>query len=71
MPARPRRAFHVPDHAGTRYAIVTDGETTSTSIEISNLRPARNQGSVGGYREIMLDQIFGHIAPDGTLAPDP
>ena len=26
--------------------------------QISDLRPARNQGSVGGYREIMLDQLF-------------
>ena len=26
---------------------------------LSNLRPARNQGSVGGYREIMMDQLFG------------
>jgi zinc protease len=26
---------------------------------LSNLRPARNQGTVGGYRDIMLDQLFG------------
>ena len=28
------------------------------SCSVSNLRPARNQGSVGGYRDIMLDQLF-------------
>ena len=44
---------------GTRYAIVTDKETTATAVALSDLRPARNQGSVGGYRDIMLDQLFG------------
>jgi zinc protease len=57
-PARPRPAFDVPDHAGTRYAIVTDKEMTATAVALSDLRPARNQGSVGGYRDLMLDQLF-------------
>ena len=57
-PLRPRPIFDVPDHPATRYAIVTDKEATQTMVQISNLRPARNQGSVGGYREIMLDQLF-------------
>jgi zinc protease len=58
-PARPRPAFDVPDHPGTRYAVVTDKETTETQVELTDLRPARNQGSVGGYREVMMDQLFG------------
>ena len=57
-PERPRPAFDVPEHPGTRYALVTDKETTSTVVELSSLRPARNQGTVGGYRDIMLDQLF-------------
>jgi zinc protease len=57
-PARPRPAFDVPDHPGTRYAVISDKETTATAVQISDLRPARNQGSVGGYRTIMLDQLF-------------
>lgn len=57
-PERPRPVFDVPDHPATRYAIVTDKETTRTTVEISDLRPARNQGTVGGYRDIMLDQLF-------------
>jgi len=57
-PRRPRPIFDVPEHAGTRYTIVTDRESTATSVEISDLRPARNQGSVGGYRDIMRDQLF-------------
>ncbi len=57
-PERPRPEYDVPEHAGTRFAIVTDKETTNTAVELSDLRPARNQGSVGGYRDIMLDQLF-------------
>jgi zinc protease len=57
-PERKRPAFDVPEHRGTRYTIVTDKEATQTAVQISDLRPARNQGSVGGYREIMIDQLF-------------
>src|SRR5207302_11511367 len=55
---RPRPTFDVPEHRGTRYAIVSEKETTATAVQISDLRPARNQGSVGGYRDLMLDQLF-------------
>jgi len=57
-PERPRPAYSVPDHAGARYAIVTDKETTKTTIEFSDLLPTRNQSSVGGYRGQILDQLF-------------
>jgi len=60
-PQRPRPAFTVPDHAGTRYTIVADKEMTSTAVAISDLRPARRQDTVGGYREIMRDQLFGSM----------
>jgi zinc protease len=60
-PARPRPVFDVPERPGTRYTIVSDRETTATAVAISNLRPARNQGSVGGYRDLMLDQLFGSM----------
>ena len=43
-PERPRPAFDVPDKPGTRYAVVTDKETTATLVQLSDLRPARNQG---------------------------
>jgi zinc protease len=58
-PARPRPDFDVPDHPGTRYTVVTDKETPATEVELTDLRPARNQGSVGGYRDVMMDQLFG------------
>jgi zinc protease len=57
-PERPRPAFDVPDHPGTRYAVMTDKETTATQVDLTDLRPARNQGSVGGYRALMVDQLF-------------
>jgi len=57
--AKPRPAYDVPDKATTRFALVTDREITATAVAVSNLRPARNQGTVGGYRDIMLDQLFG------------
>ena len=63
-PERPRPAFDVPDHPATRYAVVTDKETTATAVEIGDLRPARNQGSVGGYRELMIDQLFAAMLGD-------
>jgi len=55
---RPRPVFDVPDRPATRYAVVTDQETTATGVLFTNLRPARNQGTVGGYRDIMMDQLF-------------
>jgi zinc protease len=63
-PERPRPAFDVPEHAGTRYAVVTDQESTDTIVSLSNLRPARNQGTVGGYRDILKDQLFAQMLGD-------
>ncbi len=57
-PVRARPAFDVPEQQATRYAVIADKETTATIVELSDLRPARNQGSVGGYRDIMCDQLF-------------
>ncbi|HMF93128.1 MAG TPA: insulinase family protein [Vicinamibacterales bacterium] len=57
-PERPRPFFDVPEHSGTKFAVVTDKETTATAVELSDLRPARNQGTVGGYRDIIRDQLF-------------
>src|SRR5262245_41907721 len=61
---RPRPAFDVPERPGTRHVIVTDQESTNTVVSLSNLRPARNQGSVGGYREILKDQLFAAMLGD-------
>ncbi len=58
-PSRPRPAIDVPERPGTRYTVITDKETVATSVGISNLRPARPQDTVGGYRQIMMDGLFG------------
>ena len=55
---RPRSSFDVPEKPGTRYLTVTDKETTATTVRVTDLRPARNQGTVGGYRDILRDQLF-------------
>jgi zinc protease len=65
--SRARPAFDVPDRPGTRYTVVSDKETTATAVALSDLRPARNQETVGGYRDLMLDQLFGGML-DARLA---
>jgi zinc protease len=64
QPERTRPVFDVPNHPAPRYAVVADREATSTSVRITDLRPARNQGTVGGYRDIMLDQLFAAMLGD-------
>ena len=61
---RPRPIFDVPEHATTRYAVLTDKESTNTVVSLSDLRPARNQGSIGGYRDILKDQLFAQMLGD-------
>jgi zinc protease len=63
-PERPRPNYDVPEHADTRYVVVTDKETTATVVSLSDLRPARNQGTVGGYRDILRDQLFAQMLGD-------
>jgi len=59
-PAKPteRPYFGVPDHPGTDYAIATDKEMTGTTVEVDNTLPGRGEGSVGAYRQKMVDQLF-------------
>ncbi len=60
-PQRPRLAFDVPERPGTSYAVIADKESTATSVSVSNLRPARRQDTVGGYRQIMMDRLLGDM----------
>jgi zinc protease len=53
-----RTEFDVPDHPETYYAIATDKETNTTSVEIDTLLPARKEGSVGNYRQKTVDRLF-------------
>ncbi len=55
---RVRPAYDIPDHTGTTYAIASDKEMTMTNIGITNLLPSREQGSVGVYRQQIVDRLF-------------
>lgn len=56
---RERQTYDVPDRADIGFAINTDKETTTTSIEINTLLPARPEGTVGAYRQKTVDRLFG------------
>jgi zinc protease len=56
--SRPRPTYDIPDHRGSVYAILTDKETTSSSVEVDHLLPARPQGSIGVYRQKAVDRLF-------------
>ncbi len=55
---RPRPVYDIPDHPGTVFGVLTDAETTSTSVLVENLLPLRDQTTVGGYREKIVDRLF-------------
>jgi zinc protease len=55
---RPRQSYDVPDHSETAYAIATDKEASTTSVEIDTLLPAREEGTVGAYRQKTVDRLF-------------
>src|SRR5436190_67923 len=55
---RPRPTYDLPDRPDTGYAINTDKETTNTSIEVDTALPAREQGSIGEYRQKTVDRLF-------------
>jgi zinc protease len=48
----------VPDHPGTVYSIQTDKELTTTSVEVEYLLPTRPYGTVGVYRQRLVDGLF-------------
>jgi len=53
-----RQTFDVPDRSDIGFAINTDKETTTTSIEIDTLLPARPEGTIGAYRQKTVDRLF-------------
>ena len=48
---RPLPAVGVPDRPGTRVAVTTDKEITATSVGVYRWMPARDQRTVGAYRQ--------------------
>ena len=55
---RTRPTYDVPDRPDTAYAIITDKETTNTSVEINTLLPAEPEGTVGAYRQKTVERLF-------------
>jgi zinc protease len=61
VPATERPVYDVPDRQGTAYSILTDQELTTTSVEVDYLVPTRPYGTVGVYRQRMVDGLFGSM----------
>jgi zinc protease len=55
---RPRPTFTVPDQTATAYSVITDPEATSTRISATNTTAAREQMTIGSYRQHMVEQLF-------------
>ena len=67
-PAAPRARpiYDIPDQPGTRYALMSDKEMTTTSVQISTLLPARHAGNgrclpAGDGRSSLLGHALGAI----------
>ncbi len=58
---RPRPNFDVPDHPGTRYTVATDPEATATLVSVTSLMAARDQTTVGAYRQQTIERVFGGL----------
>jgi len=53
-----RPAFNVPEQPATLYAIATDKEASGTSVSVYSKMPARDQTTIGAYREQMVERLF-------------
>ena len=56
--ARERKVYDIPDHKGALFAILSDKEMTTTSVEMDNLLPARERETVGAYRQTLVNRLF-------------
>ena len=55
---KPRPAYAVPDQPGTRYSVITDPEATVTHLGVYGKMAAREQATVGAYRQQMVEGLF-------------
>jgi zinc protease len=56
--APPRPIYPVPDHEGTRFAIVTDKEASRSIVAVYHKLPLRDQSTVGDYRQKTVEVLF-------------
>jgi zinc protease len=54
---RLRTIYDVPDQPQTLYAFATDKEATMATISVYNKLPLRERGTVGVYRQTILDRL--------------
>ena len=64
---RQRVIYDVPDQPGTRYTVATDTEATVTTVTVSSLMAARDQTTLGAYRQQTIERVFGGLL-SGRLA---
>jgi zinc protease len=54
---RPRPRFDVPEQPGTRFTIATDPEASNTIVSVSNAIGARDQTTIGAYRQQTAERV--------------
>ena len=54
----------VADQPGTRYTVVTDKEVTTTTVGVFSRMAARDQRTVGAYRQQMVERLFSGLLSD-------
>ena len=55
---KPRPVYDVPDQPGTRYTIAADPEATRTTVGVSSTMSARDQSTLGAYRQMTIERTF-------------
>jgi zinc protease len=53
-----RPTYGVPEQPGTLYAIATDKEASGTSVAVYSKMPARDQTTIGAYRQQIVERLF-------------
>ncbi len=53
-----RPTYDVPEQPGTLYAIATDKEASGTSVSVYSKMPARDQSTIGAYRQQIVERLF-------------
>ncbi len=53
-----RPAYDVPAQPATLYAIASDKEASGTSVSVYSKMPARDQTTIGAYRQQILERLF-------------
>ena len=70
---RSARCFDVPEHPGTRFTIATDPEATVTVVNVSSAIAARDQTTIGAYRQQTAERVVSGLlsARLGELSQKP